>query len=189
MIQILPLAILDENVGQIQGINPNPRKIDTDKFEQLKENIKTYPEMLIYSSMKVYPCDNGRYIVIGGNMRLRAMRELGLEKAPCSIIDKDTTFDEINAYVILDNVSFGRWDWDRLSNEWDEQKLLSWGVDIPTIGNDSIDGLFDDEKQKDNEDDDIELVIKLSDEFIDEKDIIVSKLKVLLSKYDGLEIK
>ena len=71
------------NTGQIEGLPANPRKIDVNAFSKLKENITNNPEMLALRGLIVYETEGGKYVVIGGNMRLRAMRELGtFDKAP-----------------------------------------------------------------------------------------------------------
>lgn len=71
------LDLLEPNEGQLEGLPSNPRKISESKMELLKANIAQYPEMLSMRGLMVYPLDNGHYIIIGGNMRYRAMIELG----------------------------------------------------------------------------------------------------------------
>ena len=79
------------NTGQIEGLPANPRKIDVNAFSKLKENITNNPEMLALRGLIVYETEGGKYVVIGGNMRLRAMRELGtFDKAPCIIVPPGT---------------------------------------------------------------------------------------------------
>jgi hypothetical protein len=69
-------------------------------------------------------------IVLGGNMRLKACQELGLKDVP-TIYAKDLTEDQKKEFIIKDNVGFGEWNWDDLANDWDETKLVDWGLDIP----------------------------------------------------------
>lgn len=79
------------NTGQIEGLSANPRKIDVNAFSKLKENITINPEMLALRGLIVYETEGGKYVVIGGNMRLRAIRELGtFDKAPCIIVPPGT---------------------------------------------------------------------------------------------------
>lgn len=131
---MLPLSQIELNDGQLDGLPKNPRSIKKDKFQKLKNNIEAYPEMLAWRSLLVYPLDNGKYIIIGGNMRYRAMTELGHTEAPVFIIPKDTPVDRLQAYTIIDNNGFGNWDWDMLANEWPDDMLDEWGLDIPTKG-------------------------------------------------------
>lgn len=129
----IPLDRLDPNEGQLReyGLPENPREIDKEKYELLKENIRKYPEFLRQNSLIIYPYQNGRYLIIGGNMRYRALLELGFDKAPCSILPTDTPIERLKAFVVLDNSSFGKWDWDKIANEWEEDELAEWGVDLP----------------------------------------------------------
>lgn len=129
---MLPMTEIELNDGQLEGLPANPRTIRKKKFDKLKANIKEYPEMLAWRSLLVYPLDNGHYIIIGGNMRFRAMQELAHTEAPVFIIPKETPAERLQAYTILDNNGFGEWDWDLLANEWPEDMLDDFGLDIPT---------------------------------------------------------
>jgi ParB-like chromosome segregation protein Spo0J len=71
-------------------------------------------------------------IVLGGNMRLKACQELGLKDVP-TIFAKDLTEDQKKEFIIKDNVGFGEWNWDDLANDWDETKLVEWGLDLPVF--------------------------------------------------------
>lgn len=130
-IQNISISQLEMNEGQLAGLPANPREILDSKFEQLKQNIMNYPEYLKYNTLKVYPLDNGNYIIIGGNMRYRALTELGYTDIPCAVLPKETSIEQLKAYTILDNNGFGKWDWDMLANEWNADDLDFWGLDIP----------------------------------------------------------
>lgn len=129
-ITMLPMSAIEINNGQLKGLPKNPRLIKNAKYDKLKESITNYPEMLAWRSLLVYPLDNGKYIIVGGNMRYRAMKELGHKEAPVFIIPKKTPIEKIKAYTILDNNGFGEWDWDLLANEWDADMLDDWGLDL-----------------------------------------------------------
>jgi hypothetical protein len=81
-------------------------------------------------------------IVLGGNMRLKACQELGLKDVP-TIYAKDLTEDQKKEFIIKDNVGFGEWNWDDLANDWDEELLVEWGLDLPI--DTKIDNLEEDE--------------------------------------------
>lgn len=129
-ITMLPMSAIEINNGQLKGLPENPRLVKNAKYDKLKESITNYPEMLAWRSLLVYPLDNGKYIIVGGNMRYRAMKELGHKEAPVFIIPKETPIEKIKAYTILDNNGFGEWDWDLLANEWDADMLDDWGLDL-----------------------------------------------------------
>ena len=125
--QFIPLSKLEVNKGQVEGIPSNPRRLDDDAFAKLKKSIEERPGMLALRELCVYPHGN-KFVVLGGNMRLRAMRELKYKEAPCKVIPEDTPLDELKAFVVVDNSSFGSWDYDALANEWDDLPLQDWGV-------------------------------------------------------------
>lgn len=73
---------------------------------------------------------DGKYVVLGGNMRLKALKELKYKEVPIIVAD-EWTEEQKHEFLIKDNVGFGEWDWDILANEWDTEKLEDWGLDIP----------------------------------------------------------
>ena len=107
-------------------LNPNnPRLVKDDKFEKLVRSIKEFPEMLNIRPIVV----NSDMIVLGGNMRLKACKEAGLDEVPIIRAD-NLTEDQQRQFIIKDNVGFGEWDWDMLANEWDSVELEDWGLDV-----------------------------------------------------------
>ena len=59
--------------------NPNnPRIIKDEKFEKLVKSIKDFPKMMELRPMII----NKDNIVLGGNMRLKALKELGYKEVP-----------------------------------------------------------------------------------------------------------
>lgn len=106
--------------------NPeNPRFITNEKFEALKKSIREFPEMLALRPL-VIDKDN---VVLGGNMRLRACDELGIEEVP--VIRAENLSDaQRERFIIVDNLPFGQWDYDILNNEWDIDILNDWGFDF-----------------------------------------------------------
>ena len=105
--------------------NPNnPRSINKDKFAKLVKSIEEFPRMLELRPI-VLNKDN---IVLGGNMRLKACKHIGLSEVPVVYAD-DLTEEEQRQFIIKDNVGFGDWDWELLANEWDVSDLNDWGLD------------------------------------------------------------
>jgi len=112
-------------VSKLKANPNNPRVIRDEKFKKLVKSIKEFPEMLEARPVVVNP----DMVVLGGNMRLKALREAGVEEAPVYV----ASWDEVKQrqFIIKDNVGFGEWDWDALANEWNEEELQDWGLDIP----------------------------------------------------------
>jgi site-specific DNA-methyltransferase (adenine-specific) len=65
-------------------------------------------------------------------MRLKACIEAGLTDVPV-VQAKDLTDLQKKEFIVKDNVGYGEWDWDDLANNWDEQLLTEWGLDIPNF--------------------------------------------------------
>lgn len=129
-ITILPVALLEYNQGQLQGLPKNPRFFRDSRYEAMKASIKESPEMLELRELIVYPLSDGRYIVVCGNLRLRACRELGYKELPCKVLGKQTEARKLREYATKDNVSFGENDIDLMQNEWDKNELQLWGVEF-----------------------------------------------------------
>lgn len=126
----ISVAKLKSNSGQIDGVPANPREWTKEDVAKLAKSIEQTPELLEARGIIVYPY-NGDYVVMGGNMRLAAIKQLGLKDAPCIVLPEDMSTDKLREIVIKDNGSFGKWDFDALGNEWDDLPLSDFGVDIP----------------------------------------------------------
>ena len=122
----------------LRGNPTNPRTIREEKFLSLVKSIKAFPEMLDLRPLVVDE-DN---IVLGGNMRLRACVEAGLDEVPCVVVS-GWTEERKKEFIIKDNVGFGEWDWDVLANEWDEQDLLDWGMSVWNPEEVNLDDFFE----------------------------------------------
>ena len=110
--------------------NPkNPRQIKGEKLELLKKSVGSFQKMMALRPMIV----DENNVVLGGNMRLAAIRALGLKEIPDEWVKRadDLTEDEKAEFVIKDNNSFGEYDWDAIANEWDAFPLSDWGLDVP----------------------------------------------------------
>jgi ParB-like chromosome segregation protein Spo0J len=127
--EIVKISQLKTNNGQIEGLPKNPRFLKDEKFEKLKKSLQEDPEMLELREIIAYD-NNGQLVVICGNMRLRAMQDLGIKEAPTKILPTETSIEKLKAYTIKDNVGFGEHDWEILANEWDVEQLEDWGLDV-----------------------------------------------------------
>lgn len=106
--------------------NPNnPRFIKDDAFKSLVQSLKDFPEMADVREVVL----NKEHVILGGNMRFRAMKEAGWTEIPVKIVDWPE--DKQREFIVKDNVSGGEWDWDTLANEWDKDLLENWGLDLP----------------------------------------------------------
>jgi ParB-like chromosome segregation protein Spo0J len=114
--------------------NPNnPRIIKDDKFKKLVKSLTDFPEMMEKRPIVCVTDTDGKLYPLGGNMRLKALQEIGHKEIPDNWVTlaDEWTQEQRNEFVIKDNVGFGEWDWDDLANNWDVEKLEEWGLDIP----------------------------------------------------------
>jgi DNA modification methylase len=118
------------NISEVKPNPKNPRIIKDAKFQKLVKSIQEFPDMLNKRPLIVFTDVDGKYCVLGGNMRLKACKEIGLKEIPIIVAD-EWTEEQKNEFLIKDNVGFGEWDWDSLANEWDTEKLDDWGLDLP----------------------------------------------------------
>lgn len=129
----LPISEVKENPD-------NPRIIKDDKFKKLVNSIKEFPEMASVRELVL----NKEHIILGGNMRFKAMKEAGWTEVPVRIVDWSP--EKQREFVIKDNVSGGEWDWSELANQFEALELEEWGMDLPK------DFLGEDESTEEDED-------------------------------------
>lgn len=189
-IQWLPMSALELNEGQLEGVPRNPRGIRRDKYERLLESIRTMPDYLERNRMKVFQLPNGHYIIIGGNMRFRAMSELGHTTAPVTVLPSDTPTETLCRIALIDNAGFGEWDWDMLANEWPEDMLTDSGIDIPIASSDmNPDDFFDNIANATADDKGIHITVVIPPDMNDQKDEIKSAIESAIAGYSGIKIK
>jgi hypothetical protein len=119
--KMIPIKEIKENPN-------NPRKLSKDKYQKLLKSIQDLPQMLEYRPIVV----NSDMVVLGGNMRLKALKELKYKEVPIIIAD-ELSEDQQKEFLIKDNLAYGQWDWDMIANEWDLPLLEDWGIDLPEI--------------------------------------------------------
>jgi hypothetical protein len=113
--------------------NPdNPRTIKKDQLEKLKRSIKSFPEMMEKRPMVCVTDEDGKLYPLGGNMRLRAIKEMGLKEVPETwvALADEWTEEQRREFIIKDNANLGDWNLDDLQENWDLDLISEWGVDL-----------------------------------------------------------
>ena len=121
-------------ISKVKGNPDNPRIIKNDKFKKLVKSIQDFPEMLKLRPIVV----DEDFMVLGGNMRLKASKDAGLKEVWIEVAE-GLTEEQKKEFIVKDNVGFGEWEWDMLANEWDSSKLEDWGLDVWQNPDDKID--------------------------------------------------
>lgn len=128
----------DFPVKKLKLLKRNPRKISKQQFQNLCNSLQNDPDFLQKRPVLVNLID-GNYNVYAGNQRVRAAKKLGWKTIPCDI---DENIDEktMKKRILQDNLSFGEFDFDIISSDYEIPDLLDMGfsqeelsIDIDTI--------------------------------------------------------
>ena len=147
-------------IDSIIGNEKNPRYIKEKKYNELKESIENFP---FFMNLKPIIID-GDNVVIAGNQRLKACKELDWPDIPAQYFTKQDSEKmnfqrsenglELKSYqefkdeiIIKDNLHSGAWDNDILANEWNTEQLNSWGLEIWDVENVDLDNFFEEDKE------------------------------------------
>ena len=194
----ISISKLEINEGQMYGLPRNPRWIRDARYEALKKSIQDAPEMLDLRELLVYPLSDlegheDKFIVIGGNMRLRACTELGFDEVPCKVLPLETPVKKLREYVIKDNESFGQNDYDILADEWDSEELQTYGMELDYIAppTGDVDDFFSeaDSAREEAVKADNTIVIEVPADHADIIDDIKEAIRVTLEEWEGCKVK
>lgn len=113
-------------ISKLHNWQDNPRAVKKEDFERLKQQIQ---DLGLYKPFLVEPDGN----TLGGNMRLRACLELGIEDVPVSIITPKNDAERLK-YALSDNDRVGYYVDDQLAEliakYQDEIDLTQYKVDL-----------------------------------------------------------
>ena len=123
------LSELEPNTGQIPGLPANPRAWTDREVRRLAKSMKATPELAEARGCIVVPHE-GRYIVLGGNLRLEGAKSLKWREIMCAVLPEDTKPAKLQEIVLKDNSSFGSWDLSLLRRDWAEFDLPEWGIEV-----------------------------------------------------------
>jgi ParB-like chromosome segregation protein Spo0J len=138
---------------KLSNIKPNPqnpRLIKDERFKKLVQSIKDFPEMMAKRPMVCVTDVDGKLFPLGGNMRLKALKEAGYTDIPDEWITMadEWTQEQRNEFIIKDNISFGEHDWEALK-DWDTEQLEDWGLEVPQFATEVDYSILDDEDVSD----------------------------------------
>lgn len=118
---------------KISNIKPNPnnpRTIKDERFAKLVKSLQDFPEMLDKRPLVCFTDDDGKFVVLGGNQRLKAAKEAGMKELPVLLAD-DWSEEQQREFIVRDNINFGQFDWEMLETEWETDTLIEWGLEMP----------------------------------------------------------
>ncbi len=192
-IKRIRLTDLELNRGQVEGLPSNPRQWGKGELANLVKSIRETPELLEARGLIVWPYA-GRYVILGGNMRFSALREMNAVDAPCMVMPEDTPMEKLREIVIKDNGAFGSWDYDMLANEWDDLPLSDWGLPAWAVPTAAVDPeSFFEEVNKINAEklapQDIKIEVLIPEEEADIVQEVREAVRAALSSYDNVSIR
>lgn len=118
------MNLIEKNISELVDAEYNPRQLTEKEFKDLQNSIQTFGfvEPIVINS------HTGREnVIVGGHQRLRIAKEIGLKSVPCVAVDLSINSErELNVRL---NKNSGKWDWDKLANEFDMAELIDWGFD------------------------------------------------------------
>ena len=131
-------------LSQLKSNPNNPRLIKDEKFKKLVTSLREFPEMMEKRPMVCVTDTDGKLYPLGGNMRLKALKEIGYKEIPDNwvMLADEWSEEKRKEFTIKDNLSMGEWSWDTLANEWDVEELTEWGLDIPNFDGVSLSDEF-----------------------------------------------
>ena len=121
------------NSGQLDWLPRNPRTWTQGDIDRTVKSIGRDADFLEDRPLLAVPAESGkgeRYIVFAGNLRLKACKESNVKTAPVVVYfpESDEDRETVKRRAMLDNGSFGSWDYDALANEWDDLPLVDLGI-------------------------------------------------------------
>jgi len=127
----IPITDLHLNDGS-KGLPKNPRFIRDERFKALVASVRDNPEFMPARPIIVDEAGT----ILGGNMRYRACKDLGMTELPAAWVQRVTgwSVEKKRRFIILDNRPFGEDDFDLLANEWDMAELLAAGFEEKELG-------------------------------------------------------
>jgi len=128
------------NIAELKDYEFNPRKIADKEIEKLTSHIKEdgYHQRIIV---------NSDYTIIGGHQRKKALLAAGYKKndvIDVLISDRLLSAEELDRINIRDNLPFGEYDFDILSDRFDLESLIDFGMSddmLVGFGEDNILGV------------------------------------------------
>lgn len=128
----IDVSLITANKGQVPGLPRNPRLVKKERYEATRRSIEESPEMLELRELIVVEYMDGKYVVVCGNLRLRACKELGYKTVPCKVLPADTPAKKLREYASKDNINYGENDKDIIANEWAkyQSELANWGMEF-----------------------------------------------------------
>lgn len=189
------VADLVLNEGQLEWLPKNPRQWTREDVEKTRASLRRDPDFQEDSPLKVIEYE-GKLLVFAGNLRTTSAREEKWETFEAILYTPENEDDRetIKRRAILDNGSYGSWDYDILANEWDDMPLCDFGVPAWVVPTAAVDPeSFFEEVNKINAEklapQDIKIEVLIPEEEADIEQEVREAVRAALSGYDNVSIR
>lgn len=109
-------------IGELKPYKFNPRKISAKQLERLKTSI----DRSGYNSTILVDTD---HTIIAGHQRWHTLKALGYTAVDVRVPDRKLSEDEFKEINVKDNLPYGEWDLEILSENFNINDLIDWGLD------------------------------------------------------------
>lgn len=116
------MKIVERKISELKPLPYNPRIMTIKQYEDLKVSLKKFG---CVDPIIVNKHQDGMDNIVGGHQRVKVWAELGHETIPTVEVYLDP--EQEREICLRLNRNVGSWDWDMLSNEFDDTQLLNWG--------------------------------------------------------------
>ncbi len=114
-------------LSELTKLQNNPRRIEKEDMERLKSSIRKF--WVIPWRPFLLSDRTGELVIIGGNMRYDACKDLGIEDVPTFLMS-GLTEEQEREIIIRDNISNGDWDIWILESDWSNDPLSEWWLEV-----------------------------------------------------------
>jgi len=104
------MNILKAPIESVVPWDKNPRGIKTKDYERLKKQIL---KLGVYKPLIAFK-EKDKYVVLGGNMRIRALKDMGLKEVEISVVNPTSEAQKIE-FALSDNDRAGFYEEDKLA--------------------------------------------------------------------------
>jgi len=125
--------------------NPkNPRYIKKEMAQHLNDSIAKFGLI----DKPIITQDN---LIIGGHQRVNTLKKMKVKEVECWVCDQEVTQEEIDELMIGLNLHKGEFDYDKLANEFDIDKLFEWGFTPEELLDVDVKDILNEVSEEDNE--------------------------------------